>query len=102
MDIESDLSNPKPDTEDIVVCSQASHEQACSNEHSLESSLSSTHGNDSTPLKTVERGTRIQFKGLHMEESTSSMRANKVLFTLECGRCKQRMDQQLTAAVYVL
>lgn len=102
MDIESDLSNPKQDTEVIMICSQASHEQACSNEHSLESSLSSTHGNDSTTLKTVERGTRIQFKGLHMEESTSSMRANKVLFTLECGRCKQRMDQQLTAAVYVL
>lgn len=102
MDIESDWSNPKQDTEGIMICSQASHEQACSNEHSLESSLSSTHGNDSTPLKTVERGTRIQFKGLHMEESTSSMRANKVLFTLECGRCKQRMDQQLTAAVYVL
>ena len=102
MDIESDLSNPKQDTEVIMICSQASHKQACRNEHSLESSLSSTHGNDSTPLKTVERGTRIQFKGLHMEESTSSMRANKVLFTLECGRCKQRMDQQLTAAVYVL
>ena len=102
MDIESDWSNPKQVTEGIMICSQASHEQACSNEHSLESSLSSTHGNDSTPLKTVERGTRIQFKGLHMEESTSSMRANKVLFTLECGRCKQRMDQQLTAAVYVL
>lgn len=102
MDIESDLSNPKQDTEVIMICSQASHEQACSNEHSLESSLSSTRGNDSTPLKTVERGTRIQFKGLHMEESTSSMRANKVLITLECGRCKQRMDQQLTAAVYVL
>lgn len=102
MDIELDLSNPMQDTEGIMVGSQASHEQGCSNEHSLESSLSSTHGNDSTPLKGVERGTRIQFKGLHLEESTSSMRANKVLFTLECSRCKQRMDQQLTAAVYVL
>jgi len=36
----------------------------------LQSSLSSTHGNDSPPLETVERGTRIQFKGLNMEEST--------------------------------
>ena len=97
-----DLRTPKQDTEGIMFGSQANHEQACSNEHALESSLSNTHGNDSTLLKTVERGTRIQFKGLHLEESTSSMRANKVSFTLECSRCKQRMDQQLAAAVYVL
>ena len=77
-------------------------EQSLANEHAAQSSQSDTYGNNASVLNTAERGTQIQLKGLNLEENTSSMRGNKVVFTLECCRCRQRIDQQLSASVYVL
>ncbi|XP_068741541.1 uncharacterized protein [Montipora capricornis] len=83
-----------------MISSDTSYEEPCANEVAVQSTLSHAFGNESetTSSKTAERGTQILFKGLHLEESISSLRANKVAFTLECSRCKQRIDQQISAA----
>ena len=73
-------------------------DQSCANQQTAQSSQSDTRDNDTATLKPAERGTQIQFKGLNLEESTSSLRGNKIVFTLECNRCKQRIDQQLSAS----
>lgn len=86
---------------------QPSQSDTCSTDQNsntgcgAQSSQSDSCGNDNTSAKSAERGTQIQFKGLHLEESTSSLRGNKVVFTLECSRCKHRLDQQLSASGYV-
>lgn len=55
------------------------------------------HNSDSvTSSNTAERGTQIQFKGLNLEESISSIRGNKVVITFECKRCRQRIDLHLS------
>ena len=51
---------------------------------------------------TVRRGTEIQFRGLNLEENVSTLIGNRIVFTLECSRCKQRIDQQLSASGYVV
>lgn len=46
----------------------------------------------------VRRGTEIQFRGLHLEENVSTLIGNRIVFTLECNRCRQRIDQQLSGS----
>lgn len=81
-----------------IDSSNSNFEQSCTNQHAAQSFQSDICDNDATTLKTAERGTQIQFKGLNLEESTSSLRGNKIVFTLDCNRCKQRIDQQLSAS----
>lgn len=50
----------------------------------------------------VRRGTEIQFRGLDLEENVSTLIGNRIVFTLECNRCRQRIDQQLHGSGYVL
>ena len=57
--------------------------------------------NDSAAFSTVRKGTEIQFRGLNLEENVSTLRGSRVVFTLECNRCRQRIDQQLSVSGYV-
>ena len=84
-----------------IDSSNSNCEQSCTNQQAAQSSQSDTSGNDVGSLKTAERGIQIQFKGLNLEESTSTLRGDKIVFTLECSRCKQRIDQQLSASRYI-
>ena len=82
---------------DSTNCAQSS-----TNEHPAQSPQPNAHGDDTAASNTAERGTQIQFKGLNLEESISTMRGSKIVFTLECSRCKQRIDQRLSASGCVL
>lgn len=59
------------------------------------------HNGDTAALSTVRRGTEIQFRGLNLQENVSTLRGNRTMFSLECNRCRQRIDQQLSASGYV-
>lgn len=54
--------------------------------------------NDSVALSTIRKGTEIQLRGLNLEENVSTLRGSRVVFTLECNRCRQRIDQQLSVS----
>lgn len=62
---------------------------------------SEPHSGDTVASSTVRRGTEIQFRGLNLEENVSTLRGNRIVLTLECNRCRQRIDQQLSASGYV-
>ena len=70
-------------------------------EDTAQSNQSEPHYNDSVVSSTVRKGTEIQFRGLNLEENVSTLRGNRVVFTLECNRCRQRIDQQLSVSGYV-
>ena len=70
-------------------------------EDTAESNQSEPLCNDSVALNTVRKGTEIQFRGLNLEENVSTLRGSRVVFTLECNRCRQRIDQQLSVSGYV-
>ena len=44
------------------------------------------------------RGTEIRLRDLELGENTSTLRANFVTMTMECARCKGRVDHQLVAS----
>ena len=69
-------------------------------EDTAHSDQSEPHGNDSASSP-VRKGTEIQFRGLNLEENVSTLRGSRVVFTLECNRCRQRIDQQLSVSGYV-
>ena len=76
-------------------------EHGVPSEDTAQSNQSEPQCNDSVALSTDRRGTEIQFKGLNLEESVSTLRGSRVVFTLECNRCRQRIDQQLSVSGYV-
>lgn len=76
-------------------------EHGVPSEDTAQSNQSEPQCNDSVALSTDRRGTEIQFKGLNLEESVSTLRGSRVVFTLECSRCKQRIDQQLSVSGHV-
>lgn len=70
-------------------------------EDAAQSNQSELHCNDSVATSPVRKGTEIQFRGLNLEENVSTLRGSRVVFTLECNRCRQRIDQQLSVSGYV-
>lgn len=76
-------------------------EHAVPSEDIALSNLSEPHHNDSVASSTVRKGTEIQFRGLYLEENISTLRGSRIVFTLECNRCRQRIDQQLSVSGYV-
>ena len=70
-------------------------------EDTAQSNQSESLCNDSVALSTIRKGTEIQLRGLNLEENVSTLRGGRVVFTLECKRCRQRIDQQLSVSGYV-
>ena len=86
----------KKEIMDMETTSSQNSQECLENEQVAQSSQSDIHGSDSATSNTAERGTQIQFKGLNLEESISSIRGNKVVITFECKRCRQRIDLHLS------
>ena len=70
-------------------------------EDTAQSNQSEPLCDDSVALSTVRKGTEIQCRGLNLAENVSTLRGSRVVFTLECNRCRQRIDQQLSVSGYV-
>ena len=70
-------------------------------EDAAQSNQSEPHGADLVASSPVRKGTEIQFRGLNLEENVSTLRGSRVVFTLECNRCRQRIDQRLSVSGYV-
>ena len=81
---------------DAETTSSQNIQESFENDQAAQSSQSDIHASDSATSNTAERGTQIQFKGLNLEESISSIRGNKVVITFECKRCRQRIDLHLS------
>lgn len=105
LDISRNDTEPPQNNEDIdhmkemidaETTSFQNNQESFENEEAAQSSQSDIHGSDSATSNTAERGTQIQFKGLNLEESISSIRGNKVVITFECKRCRQRIDLHLS------
>ena len=89
--------NHKKEKMETDTTSSQNSQENFENEQAADSCLSDFHDSDSaTSSNTAERGTQIQFKGLNLEESISSIRGNKVVITFECKRCRQRIDLHLS------
>lgn len=86
----------KKEMMDTETTSSQNSQESFENDQAAQSSQSDIHGSDSATSNTAERGTQIQFKGLNLEESISSIRGNKVVITFECKRCRQRIDLHLS------
>ena len=92
---------------DLEGASSTLNKQDSNSEHAVpsediaQSNLSEPHCNDSVASSTVRKGTEIQFRGLNLEENISTLRGTRIVFTLECNRCRQRIDQQLSVSGYV-
>ncbi|CAH3161631.1 unnamed protein product [Porites evermanni] len=86
----------KKEIMDMETTSSRNSQECLENEQVAQSSQSDIHGSDSATSNTAERGTQIQFKGLNLEESISSIQGNKVVITFECKRCRQRIDLHLS------
>ena len=57
---------------------------------------------DNFSANAVKRGIEIQFRRLDLDENTVTLRAVKLSLTLECARCHQRNDEQLSGLGYGL
>lgn len=86
----------KKEMMDTETTSSQNSQESFENDQAAQSSQSDISGSDSATSNIAERGTQIQFKGLNLEESISSIRGNKVVVTFECKRCRQRIDLHLS------
>lgn len=77
-------------------------EDSFPSEDTTQTNREEPHHGDTAASSTVRKGTEIQFRGLNLEENVSTLRGNRTMFTLECNRCRQRIDQQLSASGYVV
>ncbi|XP_078374133.1 uncharacterized protein LOC144657650 isoform X1 [Oculina patagonica] len=81
-----------------VSMHDSNEEDKFASKDTMQSNQSETHCQDTVASSTVRRGTEIQFKGLNLEENVSTLRGNRIVLTLECNRCRQRIDQQLSVS----
>lgn len=88
-------------TSSTISMHDSNEEHKFASEDTMQSSQSEPRCQDTVASSTVRRGTEIQFKGLNLEENVSTLRGNRVVLTLECNRCRQRIDQQLSVSGYV-